>query len=321
MSLIPLGIIAAAKAAYAWLFYSTPTTSTTYYRIAYAPLTAGNFYTNDAGSNNSTYYYSSNGTSWTSGTMPSSISNRIYVGSPSRIIAVLQNTTTNGCMYSTNGTTWTLSNLSTSAAIQQGLWDGTRFLLVSSTTTSGGLMHSTTGATWASIDVGNGGYDIKFDGTSRYVVMSATSTATHRTCTSDPTVTGNWSDITLPSSASWRTVAYGNGIWVALQDGTRSYATSTNGTTWTSRTLPTNRTNSQQNDSRMVFANGYFYYITDPAGVDLDTYLMKSSDGINWTDEKTWKGGFSAAISWAVASNKIIAAGQGTTTGEFLIGA
>ena len=41
-----------------------------------------------------------------------------------------------------------------------------------------------------------------------------------------------------PASASWRSVAYGNGVFAAIANYSTIAASSTDGITWTARTLP-----------------------------------------------------------------------------------
>lgn len=315
-----LGFWAAAGAAIrsAWSYINAPTALTNLGTIAYSPLTAGNWYLPMTDGSDD-YYYSTDAASWTLGAMPAP-ANYNFFSSSTRIIAARSSTTTNGCAYTTNGTTWTQSNLSTSASIYDGLWDGTRFLLVTNATGTGGLMYSTTGATWTSIDVGNGGYSIAFDGTSTYVVLSALSTATHRINTTDPTSSAAWSNITLPSATNWRSIAYGNGVWVATKSGT-GYATSTDGTTWTARSV---NLQYQFTAGRTTFFNGKFYYLTDDAagGAPYLFYVRSSTDGVTWTTELTDTVGEMLSINaWAASSSKIIGAGNSVTTSRLLQGA
>lgn len=48
----------------------------------------------------------------------------------------------------------------------------------------------------------------------------------------------NWSQATMPSSANWTTLAYGDGRWVVVAPLSTAAATSTDGITWTTMTLP-----------------------------------------------------------------------------------
>lgn len=94
--------------------------------------------------------------------------------------------------------------------------------------------------------------------------------------TGDLTVYAIWDWIagTLPASAEWQSVAYGNGVFVAVAYGSNQAATSEDGITWTSRTLPNNA-----NWISITYGNGIFVVITAH-----DSQLTATSpDGINWT--------------------------------------
>lgn len=317
-----LGFWANTVAASAWSVVAAPNTAELNWNsIAYVSLTNGNWFAvPQDGTAPTSYWYSTDGVSWTEASMPAVDSTWIFIAGSGKLVAIRDSTGSGGVYYTTNGTTWTSATMpSATYTFNKGIWDGTRFLVVTTDTGSGGLVWDVDGAgTWSAIDVGFGGYDIAYDGTSRYVVTSATSTNIHRTCTSDPTVAGNWSNITLPATDLWRTVAYGNGTWVALIDNSTTYATSTNGTTWTSRTL--SKANTNDNDSRMTFARGYFYYSSVPVGTSGTSSIMRSADGITWT-EVLAADRFNGAMSWAASSSKIIAVGSAGTTGKFIVGA
>jgi len=82
-------------------------------------------------------------------------------------------------------------------------------------------------------------------------------------------------------------VAFGNGIFVAIQSamsgGTLHYATSTDGSTWTARTITTSITTSGS-AARVRFLDGKFLII--PAGLNGGTGValaLTSTDGVAWT--------------------------------------
>lgn len=72
-------------------------------------------------------------------------------------------------------------------------------------------------------------------------------------------------------------VAFGNGIFVAITSGTANYSTSTDGVTWTARTLPGALT-ANGGGSLVAFGNGVFVAM---GYNNLTAYT--SADGINWT--------------------------------------
>jgi len=82
-----------------------------------------------------------------------------------------------------------------------------------------------------------------------------------------------WTQRTAPSSTVWRCVAYGNGRFVAASYGTTIGMVSLDGITWTATTLPTNI-----GWESLCFGNGIFVLIAHQSAI-----FATSVDGINWT--------------------------------------
>lgn len=319
MSGVLAGLIASLKSGIVWLLGTLPV-SWFWKAATYAPLTNGSFFAFGATTNtgtSSTYYYSADGDSWTSGSLPAATIPRWAIASSSRV--VLGTSGTIG-YYTDNGTTWTSTTIFSASAIpQDGLWDGTRFIFVTNNTTTNGLAHSTTGASWTRYDVGNGGQSIAFDGSSTYVVVL--NSATGRINTTDITSSAAWSNITLPSASNWTSVRHNGSIWVAGIANSTSYATSTNGTTWTSRTLPAVLSGTGTAiRPKMEVRDGKFYYL-NLSGTTATPY--SSLDGINWTAENTVSTDLTAITCWAISNNKMLAFGSLNGTGasdDYIIG-
>ena len=179
---------------------------------------------------------------------------------------------------STNGTSWTFTELDLSLETDMNdlIHDGTRFLCL----TNEGLAFYIT--SWTAINVT--GSALGFNGTSSYIAAGLSGTAYRRCLNANPTVLANWVTGTLPTPGGggyYSSVVFGNGIWVAAVPNTTNYATSTDGITWTSRTLPSNFSNNNAIRARMVFFDGafYYYYINN---------VYKSTDGINWATNATF---------------------------------
>ena len=83
----------------------------------------------------------------------------------------------------------------------------------------------------------------------------------------------NWTQATLPVSASWRSVCYGNGKFVAVASTSTIAAYSTDGINWTQTTLPV-----KASWASVCYANGKFVAIPSSG-----TNTVYSTDGINWT--------------------------------------
>jgi hypothetical protein len=120
----------------------------------------------------------------------------------------------------------------------------------------------------------------------------------------------------MPSSGIWRTIVYGGGTWVACRSSGTTYGTSTDGTTWTSRTLPAAIGDGGEH-AKMIYTGGkfYYYYVDN---------VYSSEDGINWVTEATVTGGaLNVANGWAVGEGKILGFGWNTVSSgsdTYLIG-
>jgi len=236
-------------------------------------------------SNTSTYaYFALTGASLTTATLPVTSAWRTAASNGTTVI--VGRNALNVIYRSTNGTSWTSINAlpSGTPTWYDALWDGTRFLFTTSLTGTSRLAYSTDGTSWASINNLVSGYAIGFNGSSSYICTSLNSTTYSRCLNADPTVEANWATGTLPSPGSgnsYSSVAFGNGIWVVAATNTNAYATSTDGTTWTARTLPSNFSSGTTINAKMIFFNGafYYYYLNN---------IYKSTDGINWTTDATF---------------------------------
>jgi hypothetical protein len=85
-----------------------------------------------------------------------------------------------------------------------------------------------------------------------------------------------WTRRTLPVSAGWASVAYGDGVFVAIAIGGSSAANSTDGITWTQRTLPVSA-----NWESVTYGDGVFVVMS--GFIDTSTIAASSTDGITWT--------------------------------------
>lgn len=85
-----------------------------------------------------------------------------------------------------------------------------------------------------------------------------------------------WTTRTLPASASWSSVATDGTNYVAVSSGSTQGALSTNGTTWTSVTLP-----SSANWQKVAFGNGLWVAVA--GGTNGSNAAATSTDGTNWT--------------------------------------
>ena len=203
-----------------------------------------------------------NGTSWTTaGNLPASATwTSIAAGQISGVwywVAVRSGS--DQAAYSTdNGTIWNSSTLPNSGTWTSVVFFQDRFIAVRSGSTE--AAYSTNGTTWtaATLPSSSNWNDLEggLVGTAEYIVAIATG-GTAAAYSVDLGVT--WSAATLPGSTlDWRAVTFGNSRFFAIARGSATAAISTNGTTWTSVTLP-----SSANWNNVVFGDDVFYVVAD----------------------------------------------------------
>lgn len=284
----------------------------TYLTGAYAPLSGGSFFgfgADSAGELTNSYAYSSNGISWTTGTVSainpvgtSMVAGYMPLATP--LLYVIGN---GGLFTTTNGTSWTFDGTVAPGSAYRSIWDGTRAIVSTGTTATA---YSTDGTTWATVDFGTAiGLAVNDDATV-YLATSSSSVlqANIFRCAGDPTVTGNWAQVAMPSTQRWLDIVYGNGVFLATVSGSTVCATSPTGLagSWTTGNLPANSSPGTGTSPKLFFHNGYFYhYNTD--------VVYRSVDGLTWTTEATltassldfvraWMGAPSQIVGLGVAS-------------------
>lgn len=296
-------------------FVAGTITSLTYFGAVYAPLANGSFFAfgqSSGGSSTSTYSYSTDGVTWSTGTLPASTSWYAAASNGSRVVAFRTNATT--AYYSDNGTTWTITNAlhgSNLIGPRNAIWDGTQFVITEGVNGTGTVRYSTDGITWSGTNVGLGSANsryVAFDGTSRYIALTtSTSTSSYGSTNTFPT---GWNNYSLPITTSWGTPIYGGGLWLIPRPGTSNYYTSDTGTgSWTSRTLPSNISDStSERDAKFLFDSGKFYYY-------YADNVYSSGNGIDWVTETTITGDtLDQVTGWAVGPNKVIGVGQASAS-------
>lgn len=278
MSTIPLGIFA-SSAAKTWTFSSAlPDAATRGYSQGVAFGASNQFVmlrsTDSAPSvisdNNS--LISTNGANWTQGTLPAAM--RAIAGNGNIVVAFPN---TGGLpWYTTDGTTWTRSTgTGNGESVRHAYWDGNKFIAVSENSTPT-ITTSTDGIAWTgntSLNGSGGATGITNNGTTYLAVLRDEVLA--RLSTNNLV---SFTGVSLGTDASWSAVAFANGVYVVIANNNTSYRTSTNGTTWTIRTLPAAPGTNGNSGAlvRMGVVDGRFVYVAS------NTRLYESSDGINW---------------------------------------
>lgn len=209
-----------------------------------------------------------------------------------------------GMSYSNDAITWTTGE-SLLGMIRSIAYNGSRF--VGAGAPSGGqdtgyIYYSPNGKNWTlALDV-----DIPFQKT---ISVGSLWVAVGKNAVFYSTTSVIWSRGTIPV-ANWQSVAYGNGLWVAVGlDG--EIATSTNGIIWVAST---SLTNNIWRD--IAFGNGKFIIVGDRA-------LAYSSDGVTW-EYKTlgllWSKVVYGNGLWVSISSTISAENQINSGPDFPIG-
>jgi hypothetical protein len=121
-----------------------------------------------------------------------------------------------------------------------------------------------------------------------------------------------WNAYTVPEANTWRDIAFGNGIFVAVaEDGTNRVMTSPDGVTWTARAAPGSST-----WQSVTFGNGLFVAVA----FDGTHQVMTSPDGINWTTRTgtggqwfavTYGNGLFVATAWWSGTNWVMTSPDG----------
>ena len=168
---------------------------------------------------------------------------------------------------STDGATWTSRNYVGGTSNLRGVAFGNGvFVAVGSDQGTPQALWSPDGITWSpatTVVPTNGWYDVEF-GNGQFVAVS-TDGINQVMTSSDGQI---WVPRQASTSAEWRTVAYGNGIWSALAGGDSSsptggvVMTSTDGVTWRTGSLPVD---GSWRD--VVYANGQFVAVSQSGQV------------------------------------------------------
>lgn len=175
-------------------------------------------------------YYSSDGTSWTRVSMSGGIAS--WRAGPSvygngTFVATLNNNKYH--FYSTNGTSWTRVSAS-SRTYTDGAYGGGNFVFI---TSDGTVDYSANGSSWSSTSIGNGsGWNgLVYDGTRFVAINTSGDIAISTNGTS-------WSYFVNKLSAqNWKSIAYGNNMYIAIVNNSNIIAVSFDASTWYIGTL------------------------------------------------------------------------------------
>ena len=206
-----------------------------------------------------------------------------------KFVAVSANNTV---MYSTDGNNWTI----TTDGVPNRYWSsvaygGDKYVAVSNTGSGSPVMYSTNGITWTTGSLASYSWQDVAYGEGRFVAVSTS--GSNRIYYSD-NGGNNWTAASGTGGYSLTGIAYGNGVWVAVNNSNTAsqpsaYYSTNNGVTWNDAI----GTNSTSRFHKVSYGGGKFVAVARTGS----TRVMYSEDGINWTivntnlDDKTeWRG-------------------------------
>ena len=245
--------------------------SAQWYSVCYGN---GKYVAVSAYSNPNNMAYSTDGISWTEGTMPNTeedwysvcYGNGKYVA-----IAYISDV----YAYSTDGISWTEGTLPEWSTWMSVCYGNDKFVAVdggaggASTT----MAYSTDGISWTqgTISSSNQRWNSVCYGNDKFVAI-----ARDTNIMAYSTDGISWTEGNMPSEQDWYSVCYGNGKYVATSGGSfnsKIMAYSTDGISWTQGTMP-----SSARWQSVCYGNGKYVAVAD------SSYDMAySTDGITWT--------------------------------------
>ena len=229
----------------------------------------------NGGVSTNTAYYSTNGTTWQTSTLPSiNIWTAIAsgdIGGVSYVVA-LGNAAT-GAAYSTDGgVTWNSATIPQISDVTSVAFGGGRFVAVradsatplvstNGTTWANGANNLPTRTNWPSITYGKGRF---------FAVSTAGAPGSVTSAYSLDGIT--WTSAALTGLADWSSIAYGNNVFVAVSSTGSNIAVSNDGTSWTGvlNTITV---------GKVGYGQGTFV----ATGSASSTAHWKSQDGRTWT--------------------------------------
>ncbi len=238
----------------------------------------------------STAFYSTNGTSWSTATMPSTKTWSPVAFGASKYVSTASfgaaGVTTNAAAYSTDGVTWTASTLPTSAYWGEAVFGGGKFVvLAGNMRNDGGAVegtagaYSTDGVTWTASTVpGTAIWSRPVYAAGTWVSYSKAGTQSGKAIYSTDGI--NWTAVTLPSIGGFRTsdsfsfvAAHNGSTWMIA--GKTHVATSPDGITWTAYALPASR----DWYVPVFLSSSNIWVITSATG----HIATSSNNGVSWT--------------------------------------
>lgn len=227
-----------------------------------------------ADSSTSRVMYSSDGISWSTGTMPQiqeGLQWQDVTFGNGKFVAVAISSTQDSVIYSTDGINWTAAEPAAYVDWRAVGYGNGRFVALQDS--GGGLMYSGDGVTWTlgAVTLAGDWTSIAYGG-GKFVAVGKGKNFTQVIYSTDGL---SWTGGTPAEANYWFSVAYGSGKYVAVSsDGTNQVMYSTDGASWTSATATSNI-----QWKAVVYGGGQFVAVATNG----TNQVMYSADGINWT--------------------------------------
>ena len=206
---------------------------------------------------------------WTARTLPSSSVWESVCAGDDRFVAVAGGAGTTAAGYTLDGATWTAATMPASAVWKSVFWCGDRFVAVAYGSTNSAYSYD--GVTWTAggaLPSSANWQSIAYDATNTKIVVSSTTTAGAYSTNGGV----SWTSCTLPSG-NWK-ITFGMGYFVGVAYGSTTACYSSNGTSWSTATLP----GSSVNWSSVAYGNSRFCAVAYGS-----TQAAYSTNGTSWS--------------------------------------
>lgn len=188
---------------------------------------------------------------------------------------------------SSDGESWSLTTIDEDIFIDSLQFLNGQFFLTAQGGGSAYLFSSSGGSDWAGLLTGRIAFPVaaKMDyGDGRYVIAGGGAGNRNIAFSTDPE---DWTKVQASTSFSYfDALAYGDGVWVAMNSDPGIFYSTDGGENWQSTTVPSTDEDYQIAD--LSYGNGIFLATAGYNTADDDASLiLTSTDGINWDIRKT----------------------------------
>jgi hypothetical protein len=229
--------------------------------------------------------YSRNGINWTETTTLPSTSDWVSVETDRSVFNTYAYGTSSAA-YSRNGINWVATTLPANTTWATSTFGDGKFLVISFTAVTA---YSTNGGkTWTQGSMPNSRVwiGVAYGGGKFVAVVNNSNIAAH---SSDGI---SWTEVTLPSSGLWQTISYANGNFVIVpSDGSKSLYSTNGGVSWTQISMLQGNWRCNSNGTRIVavdlaFTNRILYTSNGTSWTSVTLPASATLFGINYGGDK-----------------------------------